>query len=461
MSNTSSARPDWPVVEQAIRQALERDQAHHALIASFLQNARRVHEGTTGLIPEDAIAPVDPLPDYEHLPPTAPDDARDILSRVVMIKLNGGLGTSMGLARAKSLLPVKNGLSFLDIIARQVLHLRQTHGVPLPLLLMTSYSTDRDTRDALAGYPTLGHDASGLPLTFLQHRAPKLMADTLLPAEASANPDQAWCPPGHGDLYTALITRGILDELVARGFRYAFVSNADNLGAVIDPAIPRFMQSHRAPFLMEVADRTAADRKGGHLARERQGHRLLLRESAQCPESDQAAFQDIERHRYFNTNNLWVDLAALRESIQRTGGPPELALIINRKTLDPRDDRSPAVLQLETAMGAAIASFDGAVALRVPRTRFAPVKTTDDLLGLWSDAFVLGNDLQIRLAPERADLGPPVIKLDPRYYKKIDAFSARFPRGAPSLVGCRSLVVEGDHTFSPEQRFEGDVAITP
>jgi len=363
----------------------------------------------------------------------------------------------MGIERAKSLLPVKQDLSFLDIMARQVLHLRRKHGIKMPLLLMTSFSTDRDTLEALSVYPDL---PAGLPLTFLQHRVPKLMADSLLPARSSTDPEKCWCPPGHGDLYAALITSGILDQLVAQGFRFAFVSNADNLGATMDASIPRFMAKQNIPFLMEVADRTEADRKGGHLARDRASGRLILRESAQCPPDAQEQFQNIQRYRYFNTNNLWIDLLALKKLVTGTGAVPACSLIINRKTLDPRDEKSPDVLQLETAMGSAISSFEGAAALRVPKSRFAPVKTTDELLGLWSDAFVLTEDFHIELAPARAAMGPPVVKLDPKYYKKIDDFKKRFPQGAPSLIKCRRLQVQGDHTFFPDQIFEGDLLVS-
>lgn len=450
---------DWTTIETAIRDRLEHDGAHPLLLQSFLGHARQVYDGTTGLISGHTIDPVDILPDFEHLGDAERKAGLKQLSRVVMIKLNGGLGTGMGLEKAKSLLPVKNGLSFLDIIARQVLHLREQYHVGLPLLLMTSFSTDADTLHALSAYPSLAAGQGDLPLTFLQNRVPKLLADSLLPATFPADPEKTWCPPGHGDLYTALITNGLLDRLLTRGFRYAFISNSDNLGAVIDPAIPGLMHLQSIPFLLEAADRTEADRKGGHLARATADGRLLLRESAQCPEAESADFQDIRRFRYFNTNNLWIDLQALRDLVTATGSVPRLALMVNRKTVDPRDDSSAPVVQLETAMGSAVARFDRAAALRVPRTRFAPVKTTDDLLALWSDAYTLTPDWHIHLAEARRQAGPPVVKLDPAFYKKIDQFSARFPDGAPSLIGCQSLSVQGDHRFAAGVRVEGSVTL--
>ncbi len=177
-------------------------------------------------------------------------------------------------------------------------------------------------------------------------------------------------------------------DAAGRGYRYAFTSNVDNLGATIEPAILGYFVAQGLPFMMEVADRTEADQKGGHLARRAATGRLLLRETAQCPPSDTEAFQDITRHRYFNTNNLWINLDALADLLARSEDGVALPLIRNSKTVDPRDPDSPPVYQLETAMGAAIELFDGAGAIRVPRSRFAPVKTTDDLLGVRSDAYL-------------------------------------------------------------------------
>jgi UTP--glucose-1-phosphate uridylyltransferase len=208
---------------------------------------------------------------------------------------------------------------------------------------------------------------------------------------------------------------------------------------------------------MEVADRTAADRKGGHLAA-RPGGGLVLREIAQTPDRDVEAFQDIGRHRFFNTNTLWVNLRALDAVLAERGNVLGLPMIVNRKTLDPGDPGSEPVLQLETAMGAAIDVFEGARAIRVPRERFAPVKTTNDLLALRSDAYVLDDEARIRLAPERSD-GAPLVDLDPEHFKLVRDFDARFPAGPPSLVACERLAVAGDVTFGAGVVVRGSVAI--
>jgi UTP--glucose-1-phosphate uridylyltransferase len=271
------------------------------------------------------------------------------------------------------------------------------------------------------------------------------------------NPELEWAPPGHGDLYTALNTSGMLATLLQRGYRYAFVSNSDNLGAVLEPRILAWFASERIPFLMEVTDRTEADRKGGHVARRRD--RLVLREIAQTPDDDVDAFQDVRRHRFFNTNTLWIDLRALAEALERNGGVLPLPLIVNRKTVDPKDPSSPEVFQLETAMGAAIEVFEGGRALRVPRRRFVPVKTTNDLLVVRADAFRLTEDGRVEPAPERAGEEPPIVDLDARFYKLLHHFDARFPVGPPSLVGCERLSVVGDVRFGREVVVRGRVTL--
>jgi UTP--glucose-1-phosphate uridylyltransferase len=403
---------------------------------AFARRFERLVGGDSGVMGGDELEPVHELPAFDDLP----DECEPaVLDRAVVIKLNGGLGTSMGLSAPKSLIEVKPGVSFLDVIVRQVLALRRRHSARLPLVLMNSFATRKPTLAALARYPEL--PVGDLPLDFLQTMEPKLRADDLTPVEWPADPRLEWAPPGHGDIYAALAGSGMLAALLERGYEYAFVSNSDNLGAVIEPRILAWLAAERLPFAMEVVEGTEADRKGGHIAR-RDG-RLVLRETAQAPEGDDS-FGDFRRWRHYNSNSLWMHLPTLSE----LGGVVDLPLIVNRKTVDPADPSSPEVIQLETAMGAAIGAIDGAAALRVPRSRFAPVKTTDDLLVVRSDAYVLHeDDARLVPAPEREGMPPPVVELDPRYFKLLADFEARFPSGPPSLVRAERLVVRGDVVF--------------
>jgi UTP--glucose-1-phosphate uridylyltransferase len=417
----------------------------------FAHYYRLVESGETGMMPESSIEPLgmDALADVE----VADDLARDAIGRTAVIKLNGGLGTSMGMDRAKSLLPVRDGRCFLDVIAEQVLALRKEYDARLPLLFMNSFRTSEDTLAALGKYADLA--VEGLPLEFLQNKEPKLRADDLTPVTWAAEPELEWCPPGHGDLYTALRGSGLLDRLVEAGFTQAFVSNADNLGAVPSARVAGWFAGSGAPFAIEAVRRTPSDRKGGHFATRRSDGRIVLRETAQTLPEDKEALADLDRHRYMSTNNLWFDLRAVQEELDRRDGILGLALIKNTKTVDPSDPDTPEVIQIETAMGAAIEVFDGATTIEVGRDRFVPVKTTDDLLVLRSDCYELGDGSVLRQVPERV----PFVDLDKAYYKLVDDFDRRFADGPPSLRRARSLTVHGDWTFGGGVSVVGEVVL--
>ncbi len=418
-------------------------------IASFSRYYEQLVQGYTGLIAEEEILPVQNLPDVAQFGEAWYEAGRAALRHTAVIKLNGGLGTSMGLAQAKSLLPVRQWLTFLDIIAQQVLH------ADVPLLLMDSFATQQDTLQLLSAYPGL---YGRLPLlSFVQHKEPKILQADLSPLNWPVNPQLEWCPPGHGDIYLALVTSNALAALLQGGYEYAFVSNADNLGAVIDLSLLGYFAAHKLPFMMEVAERTEMDKKGGHLAQRRDGQ-FVLRESAQCSPADVPHFQDTARHRYFNTNNLWLHLPALANTLQARNYWLGLPMIRNQKTADPRDPSSPPVYQLETAMGSAIELFAGAQAVRVPRTRFAPVKTTDDLLAVRSDAYVLTEAYHVQPNPARN--GRPLhVTLDGRFYKFIADLDRHFPAGPPSLRDCTHFSVQGEFFFGQNVVAEGEVCL--
>jgi UTP--glucose-1-phosphate uridylyltransferase len=431
-------------------QRLRDDGAGEAVLAAFARRFAQLQDPEAGMLPGDALEPVADVPALEEL--DGGDDPNAILDRLAVIKLNGGLGTSMGLHGPKSLIEVKPGHTFLDVIARQVLALRARHSARIPLVLLDSFSTRARTLEALPSALAV----PGIPPDFLQSREPKLRADTLAPVNWPADPELEWCPPGHGDLYVSLHASGMLATLLDAGIDWAFVSNSDNLGAEVDARIPAWADAHGVPFVMEVVRGTAADRKGGHIARRRVDGRVVLRETAQAPPGD-SSFTDVDRWRFYNTNNLWIDLRALRRLLADDPASPALPLIVNRKTVDPRDASSPPVLQLETAMGAAIGAIDGARAVLVPRARFAPVKTTDDLLLIRSDAYAL--DDAGHLSPT-FDGPPPVVALDPEHYKSLADLERRFPHGPPSLHAARSLTVHGDVTFGADVQIVGDGSVT-
>lgn len=313
------------------------------------------------------------------------DNGKELLKSLAVIKLNGGLGTTMGLRKAKSLLSVKNGFSFLDIILNQVESLRQRYQTPVPLLFMNSFNTDIDTIAALGSF---SNGASGIPTTFVQGKFVKIDATTREPATCLHKPEAEWNPPGHGDVYLSLTSSGVLDLLLSKGIKYAFISNSDNLGATVAPEILGYMEKNHIPFLMEVTNRTKQDSKGGHLAKKRNGN-FVLREVAQCSPDDLVHFQNIEKYSLFNTNSLWLNLIALKKCIE---SGIHLDAICNPKKCDPTDASSQDVLQLEIAMGSLISHYPAAEILEVPRTRFLPVKTNEDFNKIRSNQFVLNAD---------------------------------------------------------------------
>lgn len=402
-------------------------------IERFLKRVDDFVSGDKAFYPESSIEPVASLPRLDELEPRP-----ELLKQTAMIKLNGGLGTSMGLTGPKGLLKIKGDKDFYAILADQVTATAAACRHRPPLIFMNSFSTERQTEERLE---ELGFRQS-LPLGFRQSQVPKIRDDGSLP---EAEEEFAWCPPGHGDIYAALLDSGLKDRLLEAGIRYLFVSNIDNLGAVLDSRPPAYMADRGLAFLMEVTRRTENDKKGGHLAIDRQG-RLLLREVAQCPPEDLGAFQDIERHRFFNTNNLWLDLNALDE------GWTDLPLIVNRKPVVPHRPDSSEIVQLEQAMGAAISIVEKAGAVEVERDRFLPVKTTNDLLLLRSDLYHLLSNGTLECCCEKL----PPVDLDQEYFKMIADFERLIP-SVPSLLEVQSLKVSGPVELHEEMLLRGEV----
>ncbi|EPY39795.1 UTP--glucose-1-phosphate uridylyltransferase [Angomonas deanei] len=410
------------------------------------------------------------------------------------MKLNGGLGTGMGLSDAKTLLKVKDEHTFLDLTARQILFLREKYGddkkdeKQLKFMLMNSFSTEESTKKFFQNnYPIFcQNDDFEEEIQLLQNQVPKILQNDLdennkklFPVSWPKDASMEWAPPGHGDLYIALYGSGKLKKLLDEGYQYMFVSNGDNLGATLESSILQYMHEKKIGFLMEVCERTENDRKGGHLAQWKNNNNntksgLLLRESAQCAPEDEAAFQDIQKYRYFNTNNLWIHLPTLFSILQEREGVLPLPVIRNAKTVDPTDTTSPKVFQLETAMGAAIELFSQpppennnhnnsdnifrkSAALVVPRVRFAPVKTCSDLLLLMSDCYTLTDDF--RLVATDTGRKNPILSLDNKYYKLLNDFTILMEDGVPSLKECGSLTIKGKVKFEENVILKGNITI--
>jgi len=417
-----------------------------SVINSFLFCYDEAIQKKKGLISETEISPVFPneIKDAKTLE-RHQASGEQALKKTVAIVLNGGLGTSMGLDSTKSLIPVKEGRSFLEII------MERSEKKSARLALMNSFNTHDETCRAVAEL-----NPQRPPDMFVQNKFPKILQENHKPALWPDNPYMEWNPAGHGDFYLAFYESGTLKSLIDQGIVYGFVSNSDNLGASLDTSLLGYFADRNAPFMMEVARRTKSDSKGGHLARDKNG-RLILRESSQCRENETAFFSDIDRHCFFNTNNIWINLKFLYDFMQKEK-IIRLPTILNPKHVCPGNTKSPLGYHLETAMGSAISLFQGAEAILVSRSRFYPVKRCEDLMAIDSDRFIFSEKKGLALSPDSTHEAI-FIDLDPAYYGTLASFQKRFPHGAPSLLHCRSVKIKGDVLFEEGVTLKGDVVI--
>jgi UTP--glucose-1-phosphate uridylyltransferase len=395
------------------------------------------------------IAPpkADQVVEYADLPNS---EAVEYLSKLAVLKLNGGLGTSMGCVGPKSVIEVRDGMSFLDLSVRQIEYLNRTYGVNVPFVLMNSFNTDADTASIIKKYE--GHNID--ILTFNQSKYPRVVKDSMLPASKHAQSAISdWYPPGHGDVFESLYNSGILDKLLQRGVEIIFLSNADNLGAVVDLRILQHMVDTKSEYIMELTNKTKADVKGGTIIDYEGSVRLL--EIAQVPKEHVNEFKSIKKFKYFNTNNIWMNLRAIKRVVESN----ELAMEIipNEKSIpaDKKGEADQGVIQLETAVGAAIRHFRNAHGVNVPRRRFLPVKTCSDLMLVKSNLYTLAHG---QLIMDSSRIGPaPLIKLGSDF-KKVSSFQARIP-SIPKIVELDHLTITGKVTLGRNVELRGTVII--
>ncbi|TWW59133.1 UDP-glucose pyrophosphorylase 2a isoform X1 [Takifugu flavidus] len=397
--------------------------------------------------PEQSVQP------YEKIKAKGlPADISTCLSKLAVVKLNGGLGTSMGCKGPKSLISVRNENTFLDLTVQQIEHLNKTFNTDVPLVLMNSFNTDDDTKKILQKYK---HHRVNIH-TFNQSRYPRINKESLLPIAknmaVNGENAEAWYPPGHGDIYSSFSNSGLLDKLITEGKEYIFVSNIDNLGATVDLFILHHLMSQpadkRCEFIMEVTDKTRADVKGGTLIQYDDHLRLL--EIAQVPKAHVDEFKSVTKFKIFNTNNLWISLPAIRRLQDKNA--LDMEIIVNPKTLEGGLN----VIQLETAVGAAIKSFSNAMGVNVPRSRFLPVKTSSDLLLVMSNLYSLDAG-SLTMSKRREFPTTPHVKLGSSF-TKVQEFLSRFDN-IPDMLELDHLTVSGDVTFGKNVSLKGTVII--
>ncbi|XP_055373590.1 UTP--glucose-1-phosphate uridylyltransferase isoform X2 [Condylostylus longicornis] len=399
-------------------------------------------------LPEEAVK------EYNSLKPPKNDDAiKQMLDKLIVIKLNGGLGTSMGCHGPKSVIPVRSDLTFLDLTVQQIEHLNKTYNSNVPLILMNSFNTDEDTEKIIRKY-----QGFRVPIfTFNQSCFPRISRESFLPIAKDFNVEndiEAWYPPGHGDFYESFQSSGLLKKFIDEGREYCFLSNVDNLGATVDLNILNKLigeEKNEKPieFVMEVTDKTRADVKGGTLIQFENKLRLL--EIAQVSKEHVDDFKSVKTFKFFNTNNIWANLKAIDRVINQKG--LNMEIIINNKTLE----NGLRVIQLETAVGAAMKCFDGGIGINVPRSRFLPVKKTSDLLLVMSNLYNLKNGSLV-MSPQRMFPSTPLVKLGENHFSKVKEFLGRFAN-IPDIIELDHLTVSGDVTFGRGVSLRGTVII--
>ncbi|XP_059472900.1 UTP--glucose-1-phosphate uridylyltransferase isoform X2 [Neocloeon triangulifer] len=399
-------------------------------------------------LPENAVK------NYSTLKQPATEQVQNMLSKLVVVKLNGGLGTSMGCQGPKSVIAVRSDLTFLDLTVQQIEDLNKTYKTNVPLVLMNSFNTDEDTQKVIRKYKGLQVDIH----TFNQSCYPRINRESLLPVSKNCNVEsdiEAWYPPGHGDFYESLYNSGLLKKFIDEGREYCFISNIDNLGATVDLNIlslllnPEDNKNKSPEFVMEVTDKTRADVKGGTLIQYEGKLRLL--EIAQVPKEHVDDFKSVKTFKFFNTNNLWVKLDAIDRVIKK--GDLNMEIIVNNKTLN----NGLNVIQLETAVGAAMKTFEGGLGINVPRSRFLPVKKTSDLLLVMSNLYSLKNGSLV-MSPQRMFDTTPLVKLGDNHFARVKEFLSRFS-DIPDLLELDHLTVSGDVTFGKGVSLKGTVII--
>lgn len=387
------------------------------------------------VVPYDTLKPV----------PEDAEETKNLLNKLVVLKLNGGLGTTMGCTGPKSVIEVRNGLTFLDLIVIQIESLNSKYGCNVPLLLLNSFNTDEDTQKIVEKYSKSNIEIH----TFNQSQYPRLVVEDFLPLPSKGQTGKdGWYPPGHGDVFPSLKNSGKLDALLGQGKEYVFVANSDNLGAIVDLKILNHLVNNKNEYCMEVTPKTLADVKGGTLI-SYEGKVQLL-EIAQVPDEHVGEFKSIEKFKIFNTNNLWVNLNAIKRLVE--GDALKMEIIPN-----PKEVEGVKVLQLETAAGAAIRFFDKAIGINVPRSRFLPVKATSDLLLVQSDLYTVSDGFVVR-NNARTNPANPSIELGPEF-KKVSNFLSRF-KSIPSIIELDSLKVSGDVWFGAGIVLKGNVTIS-
>ncbi|XP_058225144.1 UTP--glucose-1-phosphate uridylyltransferase-like isoform X2 [Rhododendron vialii] len=320
-----------------------------------------------------------PVIPYESLDLTSDDplETKQLLDKLVVIKLNGALGTKMGFSGPRSATEVCNGLTYLDLIINQIESLNSKHGCNVPLILMNTIRTHDGTLKVVEKYSQKNIDI--LPLCQNQSH----------PVARGRDSEDESVLFDHHELFLSLKNTGTLGALLLQGKEYILVVKYDNLGTLIDSKILNHLIQNRIQY---------------------------------CTES-------LKKSKLVDTGNLWMNLKGVKRLVETDGKNVENYPLSK--------------------------SFDRAIDVNVPHSRFQPMMSTSDLFLFQSDLYSYGDSL-IRNSARTNSLNP-CIELGPEF-EKLSDFQSRF-KSIPSIIELDSLKVMGDVWFGTGITLKGKVTI--
>ncbi|XP_054815270.1 UTP--glucose-1-phosphate uridylyltransferase-like isoform X2 [Prosopis cineraria] len=356
------------------------------------------------------------------------EETKKLLDKLVVVKLNAGLGTKMmGLDIPKSTVNVSDGLTFLDLIINQIETLNSKYECGVPLVLLNTSDIHDNTLKILEKYSTSSINIQA----FKQDQGSEviLSGDHLGKGEV--------CPFENGGAFLSLAESGTLDLLLTQGKEYILVINSDNVATVIDPSILNYLLNNKIDCCIEVTQGHSSDFHS-------QLRNFKLQEIARNPDK-----QMKDQFKLIDTTNMWVNLRAIKRLVDTD------KLKYNNQSVSKENDIDQSLLQ-KTAAGSTIQFFERAIGVSVPESRYLPLNTTTDLLLIQSDLYTSKEGVLTR-NPNRADPIDPEIHLGPEF-EKVGDFQSRF-KSIPSIVGLDSLTVTGDVWFGDNITLKGVVTI--
>ncbi|KAG0582020.1 hypothetical protein KC19_3G027000 [Ceratodon purpureus] len=401
---------------------------------------------------------------YDKLPSVVDDHekCKVLLHKLIVVKLCGTLGRSLGTTQPKSLVEIHSEQSFVDLAVQQIEVLNVKYNAKVLLVLATSDNTDRAVKQAVKKYSASDVDI----IVFNQTEYPR----EVWPVTPKLGEDGGYLT-NNGDLFAAFSFSGKLDELLALGKEYLFISNCDNLGATVDLNMLNNLSENQCDYCMEVTPKNGTDAENGAYVSSEGNIELLEFEEVSRSQNEKSRSGDVK---VVNTNSTWVNLKAVKRlaeiealdiycsskgagegenitfQLQTSSGAPLYSLQVNGEIFEnlPIEGNSDLLL---------VQFFDGSVAVEVPRTRFHPIRDTSDLLLFRSDLYTVREGVVCPNPLRLSDVNP-TIELEGLKLRKMQYFTERL-KHIPSLLELSSLRVIGDVWFGSDVILQGKVVI--